>query len=75
MGEDVTREMVGYRAAVAGSPSIGTKGFEVELDCGLDVGNRSSGYPRMAAVGDQLVFAWTMRDGEKSTVKTATARQ
>jgi hypothetical protein len=36
-------------------------------------GNRSSGYPRMALHGDELVFAWTDRDGG-ATVRTATAR-
>jgi len=35
--------------------------------------NRSSGYPRMAVWGDELVFAWV--DGDKgSSVRTATAR-
>ena len=36
-------------------------------------GNRSSGYPRMALSGDELIFAWTDRDA-KSQVRTATAR-
>ena len=36
------------------------------------VGNRSSGYPRMALQGDELVFAWTERTGT-SQVKTAVA--
>jgi hypothetical protein len=35
--------------------------------------NRSSGYPRMALSGNELVFAWTDRDGE-SIVRTASAR-
>jgi len=35
--------------------------------------NRSSGYPRMALAGDELVFAWIDRDGG-STVRTAFAR-
>jgi hypothetical protein len=37
-------------------------------------GNRSSGYPRMVLHGDELVFAWTERDGRASRVQTATAR-
>lgn len=37
------------------------------------VGNRSSGYPRMALHGDELVFAWTERAGA-SQVRTAVAR-
>lgn len=36
-------------------------------------GNRSSGYPRMVLAGDELVFAWTERDG-KSQVRAATAK-
>jgi hypothetical protein len=35
--------------------------------------NRSSGYPRMAFAGDELVFAWVDRDGG-SSVRTASAR-
>ena len=35
--------------------------------------NRSSGYPRMAVWGDELVFAWVDRD-KGSSVRTATAR-
>ena len=35
--------------------------------------NRSSGYPRMARAGDDLVFAWVDR-AAGSSVKTATAR-
>jgi len=35
--------------------------------------NRSSGYPRMALSGDELVFAWVDRDNG-SSVKTASAR-
>jgi hypothetical protein len=35
--------------------------------------NRSSGYPRMAFYGDELVFAWIDRD-DGSTVRTASAR-
>jgi hypothetical protein len=36
-------------------------------------GNRSSGYPRMALHGGELVFAWTDRDGT-SRVHTAVAK-
>ena len=36
-------------------------------------GGRGSGYPRMVADGDELVFAWTDRD-TKSQVRTASAR-
>ena len=35
--------------------------------------NRSSGYPRMALAGDELIFAWVDRDGG-SKVRTASAR-
>ena len=35
--------------------------------------NRSSGYPRMALHGDELVFAWVDRDGG-SAVRTSVAR-
>lgn len=35
--------------------------------------NRSSGYPRMALSGDELVFAWVDRENG-STVRTASAR-
>jgi len=35
--------------------------------------NRASGYPRMALNGDELVFAWTDREGG-SQVRTAVAR-
>ena len=38
------------------------------------VGSRSSGYPRMALHGDELVFAWTARDGQTSHVRTAVAK-
>lgn len=38
------------------------------------VGNRSSGYPRMARQGDELVFAWTSREGSSSRVQTAVAK-
>lgn len=38
------------------------------------VGNRSSGYPRMALHNDELVFAWTERAANASQVKTAVAR-
>ena len=34
---------------------------------------RSSGYPRMARFGDELVFAWT-ETGDTAGVRTATAR-
>ena len=40
---------------------------------GTMVGNRTSGYPRMALHNDELVFAWTDRDGG-SQVRTAAAR-
>jgi len=36
--------------------------------------NRSSGYPRMARRGDELVFAWTDTEAVGSRVRTATAR-
>lgn len=36
-------------------------------------GNRTSGYPRMALSGDELVFAWVDREGG-SQVRTAVAR-
>ena len=36
-------------------------------------GNRSSGYPRMALGGDELVFAWVDRE-VGSQVRTAVAR-
>ena len=36
-------------------------------------GTRSSGYPRMARAGDELVFAWIDREGA-SQVRTAVAR-
>jgi hypothetical protein len=35
--------------------------------------SRSSGYPRMAVHGDELVFAWTERVGTASQVRTARA--
>jgi hypothetical protein len=35
--------------------------------------NRTSGYPRMAVVGDEILFAWTDRQGG-SQVRTARAR-
>ena len=35
--------------------------------------NRSSGYPRMAIGGDEVVFAWTERVGTASQVRTARA--
>jgi hypothetical protein len=35
--------------------------------------NRASGYPRMALNGDELVFAWTDRDGG-SQIRTAIAK-
>lgn len=37
-------------------------------------GNRSSGYPRMVLHGDELVFAWTARDGNQSQVRTAVSK-
>ena len=37
------------------------------------VAGRSSGYPRMAVHGDEIVFAWLDRDNG-STVRTAVAR-
>lgn len=36
-------------------------------------GNRSSGYPRMVLQGNELVFAWTERDGRASRVQTSVA--
>ena len=36
-------------------------------------GNRSSGHPRVARVGNELVFAWTDRENG-SQVRTAVAR-
>lgn len=36
--------------------------------------NRSSGYPRMARRGEELVFAWTDTEAVGSRVRTATAR-
>ena len=36
-------------------------------------GNRSSGYPRMALTGRELVFAWTEREGSRSQVRVARA--
>jgi hypothetical protein len=36
--------------------------------------NRSSGYPRMARRGNELVFAWTDTEAVGSRVRTATAR-
>ena len=36
-------------------------------------GNRSSGYPRMVLHGNELVFAWTERDGRASRVQTSVA--
>jgi len=36
--------------------------------------NRSSGFPRMARRGDELVFAWTDTEAVGSRVRTATAR-
>jgi hypothetical protein len=36
--------------------------------------NRSSGYPRMARRGDELVFAWTDTEAVGSRVRTAAAR-
>ena len=36
--------------------------------------NRSSGYPRMALAGEELVFAWVDRDAGASSVRTAWAR-
>lgn len=36
--------------------------------------SRSSGYPRMALSGGELIFAWVDRDAGGSTVKTAAAR-
>jgi hypothetical protein len=37
-------------------------------------GNRASGYPRVAAHGEELVFAWTDTSGGRSQVHTAVAR-
>jgi len=36
--------------------------------------NRSSGYPRMALAGDELVFAWVDRATGGSAIRTASAR-
>ena len=36
--------------------------------------NRSSGYPRMARRGNELVFAWTDTEAVGSRVRTATAQ-
>jgi hypothetical protein len=36
-------------------------------------GNRSSGYPRMVLQGNELIFAWTERDGRASRVQTSVA--
>jgi hypothetical protein len=40
---------------------------------GIDSG-RTSGYPRMAATSEELLFAWTEREGGSVRVKTAAAR-
>ena len=49
----------------------GTKSAPITIS-GM-AGNRSSGYPRMVLNGDEVVFAWTERDGGKSQVRTATS--
>ena len=36
-------------------------------------GNRSSGYPRMVLHGNELIFAWTEREGGGSRVQTSVA--
>ncbi len=36
-------------------------------------GARASGYPRIAAHGDEIVFAWTENDAGQAVVKTASA--
>jgi hypothetical protein len=36
-------------------------------------GSKSSGYPRLAVQGNELVFAWTARDGT-TRVMTSAAR-
>ena len=38
------------------------------------VNNRSSGYPRMALHGDELVFAWVDAEGGAPVVRTASAK-
>jgi hypothetical protein len=38
-------------------------------------GSRASGYPRMAAAGDDVVFAWTETANGRSQVQTARMRQ
>jgi hypothetical protein len=37
-------------------------------------GNRTSGYPRIARIGDELLFAWTESKDGRSHVQTASAR-
>jgi hypothetical protein len=49
----------------------GRKGSAIAV-AGMNAG-RSSGYPRMARFGDELVFAWT-ETGDKPGVRTAIAR-
>jgi hypothetical protein len=36
-------------------------------------GSRTSGYPRIARSGDELLFAWTDRAGRSTVVRTAVA--
>jgi len=36
-------------------------------------GSRSSGYPRMAMHGNEIVFAWTARDGATKVMTSAAA--
>lgn len=36
-------------------------------------GGRASGYPRLALDGEEIVFAWTEGEGERSQVRTASA--
>ena len=47
----------------------GTKSAPITIS-GM-AGNRSSGYPRMVLNVDEVVFAWTEREGTKSQVRTA----
>ena len=36
-------------------------------------GSRTSGYPRLASSGDELLFAWTDTAGGSTVVRTAVA--
>jgi hypothetical protein len=63
---DVTGDFRVRRVAPGGAPSA-------PVTVSSLAANRSSGYPRMALSGDELLFAWTDRDGG-SVVRTASAR-